>query len=187
MARVRWIATLLVPGIAAGVVAGQAASIQPFQQDEGGAVYFETVHELPQAAADDLFTKAERWVTETFAPHEIVDRVADSKRAWITFHTLIVTPKGWRGFDASGDGYARFEIQLAFKDGRAKFRATDFHFLIDRRFGGDGKMRVDAGDDTLFLKSGKKQATARAELSEILAGLSDSLGEALAAAGGPDW
>jgi hypothetical protein len=165
----------------------EPVSILPFLQDDAGMVYFETEHEVAGATGDELFTRAEQWVTASFAEHQIEKRVADSKRAWIKFVTPIPTPQGWHGVDGSGDGFLRFEIQLAFKDARAKFRATDFHFLVNHRFGGDGKMRVDVADDELFAKSGKKPEKAREELVATLTALSDSLGKALATGGGPDW
>lgn len=159
----------------------------PFQQDEAGRVFFETIHEVPGVSGGDLFTKAESWISKQFKKEEVDQQVADSNRGWLTFRTLTVTPKGWHGLDTSGDGFLRFEIQLAFKDGRTKFRAADFHFLVAETWSGDGKMRVDVTDEKLFLADNKKRQKARTDLAATLTALSDSLGRALTAGVDSDW
>lgn len=156
-------------------------TLAPFQQDEQGVVYYEVIHEVSAASSADLFTKAEGWIIDSFKKDQVENRVADSNRGWLKFVTRVVTPKGWHGLDTSGDGFLRFQIQLAFKDGRVRFRATDYHFLVAPTWSGDGKMRVAVTDEELFLKNSKKLAKARVELAAQLAVLSDSLGVALAA------
>ncbi len=188
MRKVLGLVSLFALAAAAGTPARAAGEAPlPFQQDEAGRVFFETIHEVAGVAGGDLFTRAESWISKHFKEEDVDQRVADSNRGWLTFRTLTVTPKGWHGLDTSGDGYLRYEIQLAFKDGRTRFRAADFHFLLAETWSGDGEMRVDVTDKELFLTDNKKRQKARTELAAQLASLSESLGRALTAGAESDW
>jgi len=161
--------------------------LPPFQENDEGAVFYEAIHEVPGAKAPQLFTQAEKWVGESLDPEVVKDQLADSERGRLTFRTLTRTPDGWRGFTASGDGFIRFEIQLAVKDERVRFRVTDFHFRVADTWGGDGEQRFDGDRYRLWVKEAKKLDKARSELAATLASLSESLSKELAAPDYSDW
>ena len=170
-----------------GAVCAEPSSLDPFMQDDEGAVYYETIVESPDVTADDLFTMSEDWIDDRFHSDTVEGLQTDSNRDWIRFVTYVETPKGWKGMDSSGDGYLRMQIELAFKEGRTRLRIRDFHFLISDRWGGNGKMRVDVSDKELFLKKGKKQKRGKEELAQQMVEISDSLGKTLEVAEDSDW
>ena len=166
---------------------GEEVSILPFLYDKTGTIYYEKTVDIGGAKSDDLFTSTEKWIAESFGKTEIENRDADSNRSWLTFDTYIRTPKGWRGMDEAGDGYLRFEIEVKFKDEKAKIRIADFHFRLADAWRNNPDDRMKITDQEMFARNGKKQQLAKELLQEELEAILASLAQRYAGEDYADW
>ena len=85
------IALVAVPAAAGKKPVKEGPPLPPYQEDDKGVVYFETVHEIPGAERDQLLEQAEEWVGESFADEDVKELLADPERGWLTFDTLTMS------------------------------------------------------------------------------------------------